>query len=161
MTHNIFNTKENMPGSELQLKMTTPKLSQLRNITTQVISLRFGLWSLLPAVLLHLELIAACVLSVQKKVKQSMHFIATSCTNIKREKVASFNFFHASISATLSLCSLLLVTNWCRLSFISQISSFRINSFKFQITFFDKMSSVWSGSKMCMTPSRTGQIFLP
>lgn len=110
MTHNIFNTRENTPGSELQPKMTSLKLSQLGNITTQVISLRFGLGSLLPAVLLHSELIAACVLSVEKKVKQSMHFITTSCTNIKRAKLAYFNFFHASISVTLSLCSLLLVT---------------------------------------------------
>lgn len=110
MTHNIFKTKENTPGLELQPKMTSPKLSQLRNITNQVISLTFGLCSLLPAVLLHSELIAACVLSVEKKVKQSTHFIATSCTNIKGARVAYFNFFPASTSVTLSLCSPLLVT---------------------------------------------------
>lgn len=59
--------------------------------------------------LLHLELIAACVVPVEKKVKQRMHFITTSCTNIKRAKVAYFNVFHANMSVTLSLCSLLLV----------------------------------------------------
>lgn len=53
--------------------------------------------------LLYLDLIAARVLSIEKRMKQIMHFITTSCTNIKRAKVAYFNFFHASMSVTVTL----------------------------------------------------------
>lgn len=68
MTHNIFSTKKkNMPGLELQPKITSPKLSQLRNITAQIISMKFGLWLVLPAALLHLKLIAVFVFSVERR----------------------------------------------------------------------------------------------